>query len=55
MGASENRVKSQKMAADMKARGIFHGIRLTRGLDNIPKPGETGSAAYRRLRNGFKN
>lgn len=51
MGAAENRAKNSKMAADLKARGIFHGKRLTKGLSNIPKMGDVGSAAYRRLRN----
>lgn len=49
MGAAENRNKSQAMAADLLKRGIWHGRRMTKGLDNIPKPGEVGSAAYRRL------
>jgi hypothetical protein len=52
MGAAENRAKNSKMAADLKNRGIYHGKRLTKGLDNIPKIGETGSAAYRRMRKG---
>lgn len=49
MGASENRAKSSKMAADLKAKGIFHGRRMTTPLhNNYPKPNEVGSAAYRR-------
>lgn len=50
MGASENRVKSQKMAADLLKRGYWHGRRATSGLSNIPDATrEIGSAAYRRL------
>lgn len=49
MGAAENRNKSQKMAADLVARGYPHGRRQSKGLDNIPRMGEVGSAAYRRL------
>lgn len=48
MGAAENRAKNSKMAADLKARGIYHGKRLTKGLSNIPE-NLPGSAAYRRL------
>ena len=40
--------KDAAMAADLKARGIYHGKRLSKGLTNIPKIGEVGSAAYRR-------
>lgn len=54
MGAAEQRNKSQAMAADMLKRGIWHGKRLTKGLDNIPKQGEVGSAAYRRMQNKGK-
>lgn len=46
------RAKDQKMAADLAARGIFHGHRshhYTQGI-NFPHLGEVGSAAYRRLR-----
>jgi hypothetical protein len=42
--------KDSQMAADLKARGIYHGKRLSKGLDNIPKMSDVGSAAYRRLR-----
>lgn len=50
MGAAENRAKSAKMASDMKAKGIYHGKRTTSPMHaNYPKPGEVGSAAYRRL------
>jgi hypothetical protein len=34
MGASENRVKSQKMAADLKARGYHHGRRQSSPYPN---------------------
>lgn len=53
MGAAENRAKNSKMASDLKARGIYHGKRLTKGLTNIPA-NEAGSAAYRRLTNKRK-
>jgi hypothetical protein len=49
MGSAENRAKNQKMAADLVARGIFHGKRRAKGLSNIPSVTDTGSAAYRRL------
>lgn len=41
--------KDSQMAADLKARGIYHGKRLTKGLTNIPNLTDVGSAAYRRL------
>lgn len=34
MGKTENRNRSQKMAADMLARGIFHGKRTTKPAPN---------------------
>lgn len=43
------RQKDQHMAEMLKQRGIFHGMRVTKGLDNIPKLTDVGSAAYRRL------
>lgn len=49
MGASERRVKDQKMAADLIKRGYYHGKRQSKGLDNVPKMTEHGSAAYRRM------
>lgn len=50
MGASENRAKNSKMAADLVKRGYWHGRRFSKGLSNIPDATkETGSAAYRRL------
>lgn len=48
MGAAENRSKNSKMAADLVARGIWHGRRMTKGLSNVPSLGDVGSAAYRR-------
>jgi hypothetical protein len=36
------------MAAQLRARGIYHGKRLTKGLTNIPNLNDVGSAAYRR-------
>lgn len=50
MGAAENRAKSAKMAADLKARGIFHGKRTTSPHHNNIPVDESGSAAYRRLK-----
>lgn len=38
------------MASDLKARGIYHGRRMSQGLSNSPKLTDVGSAAYRRLR-----
>jgi hypothetical protein len=49
MGASENRAKNSKMAADLVKRGYYHGKRFSKGLTNIPGLGEIGSAAYRRM------
>lgn len=49
MGKTERRNASQKMAADLVARGFWHGKRQSVGLSNIPKMGEVGSAAYRRM------
>lgn len=52
MGSTENRTKSQKMAADLLARGIWHGRRMT---SPFPNSGGTtmssgpGSAKYQRL------
>ena len=43
------RQKDQHMAEMLKQRGIYHGMRLTKGLTNIPNVGDVGSAAYRRL------
>lgn len=49
MSKTNQRNASQKMAADLIARGYPHGRRMSVGLSNIPKMGEVGSAAYRRL------
>lgn len=49
---AKNTDKDRKMAADMKARGIFHGKRTTSSMaPPVPPIGEPGSAAYRRLMN----
>ena len=54
MGKAEQKAKNSKMAADLVARGIWHGRRMTKPSHaNYPKLNEVGSAAYRRLR-GFK-
>lgn len=52
MSAAEQRAKSSKMAADLKARGIFHGRRMTKPYAN--SGGSTmemspGSAKYKRM------
>jgi hypothetical protein len=49
MGASENRAKNSKMAADLVKRGYYHGRRFSSGLSNIPDLTKVGSAAYRRM------
>ncbi len=50
MAAGDQRAKSQKMAQDLKERGIWHGRRMTKPTHaNYPKLTEVGSAAYRRL------
>lgn len=50
MGAAEQRQRSQKMAEDLRKRGIYHGKRMTTPCHyNYPKFTDVGSAAYRRL------
>lgn len=52
MGLAEQRAKNAKMAADLKARGIYHGKRVTSPYPNsggstmVNKP---GSSKYQRL------
>ena len=46
---AKNSDKDKKMAADLKARGIYHGKRLTSTNAPAIPVNETGSAAYRRL------
>lgn len=42
--------KSQEAAADLKRRGIFHGMHQTKtNAPPVPNMGDVGSAAYRRL------
>ena len=42
--------KDKEMAAALKRRGIFHGVRLTKtNAPPVPNPKDVGSAAYRRL------
>lgn len=44
------RAKDQETAAQLKRKGIFHGVRLTRtNAPPIPNLDDVGSAAYRRL------
>lgn len=50
MGAAEQRAKSAKMAADMKAKGVFHGKRQSvTHAPPVPAMNDVGSAAYRRM------
>lgn len=49
MGLAENRAKNSKMAADLKARGIWHGKRTTTThCPPVPNQRDVGSAWYRR-------
>lgn len=53
MGAAEQRAKSAKSAADLKARGIFHGKRMTTPTPNsggLTMVNATGSSKYQRMR-----
>lgn len=44
------RRKSQELAADLKRRGIFHGMHQTStNAPPVPNLKDVGSAAYRRL------
>lgn len=52
MGAQENKIKSQRMAADLLARGYYHGRRQSRPHPN--SGGNTmvwapGSSKYQRM------
>ena len=52
MGAAENRKKNSEMASFLKAKGIFHGKRITTPMhNNYPPLNQVGSAAYRRMKN----
>lgn len=43
-------VKDKEMAAALKRRGIYHGVRLTKtNAPPVPNLSDVGSAAYRRL------
>jgi len=49
---SDRSAKDKAMASSLRDKGIFHGKRnspATQGI-NLPKQGDVGSAAYRRLR-----
>lgn len=48
---AKNTSKDAKMAADLKARGIYHGKRTTTTACSPIPVNESGSAAYRRLMN----
>lgn len=53
----QRRAKSQEIAADLKRRGIFHGIRQTKSnADPMSylRPDLVGSAKYQRLINKKK-
>lgn len=47
--SAERRLKDAKMAADLKAKGIYHGRRMTTTMAPSIPVNEPGSAAYRRL------
>lgn len=47
--ANERSAKDAKMAADLKARGIYHGRRMSTTMAPAIPVNEPGSAAYRRL------
>jgi hypothetical protein len=47
--AGDRSTKDAKMAADLKARGIYHGRRMTTTLAPPIPVNAAGSAAYRRL------
>lgn len=52
MGKAEQRNRSQKMAADFIARGIWHGKRTTKPYANsggMPVIGAVGSSKFQRL------
>lgn len=51
---AKNSDKDKRMAADLRARGIYHGKRLTSTLAPAIPVNEPGSAAYRRLVNKKK-
>ncbi len=48
MSKARIKEKNQRMAADLLARGYFHGRRASVGLSGYPVDAP-GSAAYRRL------
>jgi len=48
MGSKANAKANQEWAHRMREAGIYHGKRLSKGLDNIPSLKDVGSAAYRR-------
>jgi hypothetical protein len=41
--------KDRETAADLIRGGYPHGRRFTKGIDNVPKSSDVGSAAYRRM------
>jgi len=48
----QRKSKAQEAAADLKRRGIFHGMHQTKtNAPPIPNLKDVGSAAYRRLKN----
>ena len=53
MSAADQRTRSQEAAAALKARGIYHGMRLSKPNSNsggLTQSDGPGSAAYQRLR-----
>jgi hypothetical protein len=56
MGASENRNKNSKMAAELVKQGYPHGRRKSNPtMPTWPSMKDVGSAAYRRLRGLLKD
>lgn len=48
--SAAQKVKSQKMAEDLRKRGFYHGKRSSKPHhNNYPGIDQVGSAAYRRL------
>ena len=49
MAAKDKSTKDKMMAAALKAKGIFHGVRLSKtNAPPVPKLDDVGTAKYRR-------
>lgn len=49
MAGKDRSTKDKEMAADLKKRGIFHGMRPHKtNADPMPRMGDVGTARYRR-------